>query len=425
MNHPQPSTSSRWPSSIRALRHRNFRLYFVGHAISTLGTWVQMVALSWLVYRLTDSAALLGITTCASLLPQLFVGPIAGAWIDRHDKRRLLILTQSLLGLQALLLALLTYSGHIGANLIVLMSFVLGVLNAVDTPLRQSLLSRFVDDVDDLPNALALNASLFTCSRFVGPPLAGLLLGMTGEAVCFALNALSYGALITGLLAVRMSAGVRANGSMRSVFREGLTYALQTPSVRGLILGVLIVNITASSYAVLLPVFARDIFAGDARTLGWLWGAAGFGSLLSTLLLAAHRSAEQLQRLIIATAGASAVALLVFAASTQLALSLAAMAVLGFGVTINNVGTNILLQSQAPEVLRGRVVSLYTSTRFGFDAIGGLLAGLLAARFGGPWAMQIAGALLLLYCAWQLLAQRRSARQQAQAQAQAQASETH
>lgn len=423
MNHPQPSTSSRWPSSIRALRHRNFRLYFVGHAISTLGTWVQMVALSWLVYRLTDSAALLGITTCASLLPQLFVGPIAGAWIDRHDKRRLLILTQSLLGLQALLLALLTYSGHIGANLIVLMSFVLGVLNAVDTPLRQSLLSRFVDDVDDLPNALALNASLFTCSRFVGPPLAGLLLGMTGEAVCFALNALSYGALITGLLAVRMSAGVRANGSMRSVFREGLTYALQTPSVRGLILGVLIVNITASSYAVLLPVFARDIFAGDARTLGWLWGAAGFGSLLSTLLLAAHRSAEQLQRLIIATAGASAVALLVFAASTQLALSLTAMAVLGFGVTINNVGTNILLQSQAPEVLRGRVVSLYTSTRFGFDAIGGLLAGLLAARFGGPWAMQIAGALLLLYCAWQLLAQRRSARQQAQAQAQA--SETH
>lgn len=421
MNHPQPSTSSRWPSSIRALRHRNFRLYFVGHAISTLGTWVQMVALSWLVYRLTDSAALLGITTCASLLPQLFVGPIAGAWIDRHDKRRLLILTQSLLGLQALLLALLTYSGHIDANLIVLMSFVLGVLNAVDTPLRQSLLSRFVDDVDDLPNALALNASLFTCSRFVGPPLAGLLLGMTGEAVCFALNALSYGALITGLLAVRMSAGVRANGSMRSVFREGLTYALQTPSVRGLILGVLIVNITASSYAVLLPVFARDIFAGDARTLGWLWGAAGFGSLLSTLLLAAHRSAEQLQRLIIATAGASAVALLVFAASTQLALSLAAMAVLGFGVTINNVGTNILLQSQAPEVLRGRVVSLYTSTRFGFDAIGGLLAGLLAARFGGPWAMQIAGTLLLLYCAWQLLAQRRSARQQAQAQA----SETH
>lgn len=411
MNHPQSPTSSRWPYSIRALRHRNFRLYFIGHAISTLGTWVQMVALSWLVYRLTGSAALLGITTCASLLPQLFVGPIAGAWIDRHDKRRLLLLTQTLLGIQALLLALLTYSGHIGANLIVTMSFILGVLNAVDTPLRQSLLSRFVDNVEDLPNALALNATLFTCSRFVGPPLAGLLIGVTGEAVCFALNAMSYGALIVGLLAVRMSAGVRANGSMRSVFREGLAYAFQTPSVRQLILGVLIVNVSASSYAVLLPVFARDIFSGDAKTLGWLWGAAGFGSLLSTLLLAGRQSAEQLQRLIIATATTSAIALLVFAASTHLSLSLAAMAVLGFGVTINNVGTNILLQSQAPEVLRGRVVSIYTSTRFGFDAIGGLLAGLLAARVGGPWTMQIAGALLLVYCAWQLMAQRITARQ--------------
>ncbi|SDT06046.1 Predicted arabinose efflux permease, MFS family [Pseudomonas cedrina] len=365
-----------------------------------------MVALSWLIYRLTDSAALLGITTCASLLPQLLVGPIAGAWIDRHDKRRLLLFTQTLLGIQALLLALLTYSGHIGANLIVIMSFALGVLNAVDTPLRQSLLSRFVDNVEDLPNALALNATLFTCSRFVGPPLAGLLIGMVGEAVCFALNAMSYVALIFGLLAVRMSAGVRANGSMSNVFREGLAYAFQAPSVRGLILGVLVVNVSASSDAVLLPVFARDIFSGDARTLGWLWGAAGFGSLLSTLLLAGRQSAEQLQRLIIATATISAIALMVFAASTHLALSLAAMAVLGFGVTINNVGTNILLQSQAPEVLRGRIVSIYTSTRFGFDAIGGLIAGLLAARIGGPWAMQISGALLLVYCAWQWISQR-------------------
>ena len=415
MIHPQFTTLSRWQSSIRALRHRNFRLYFIGHAISTLGTWVQMVAMSWLVYRLTDSPALLGITSCASLLPQLFLGPIAGAWIDRHDKRRLLLLTQTLLGIQALLLALLTYSGHIGANLIVIMSFALGVLNAVDTPLRQSLLSRFVDDVEDLPNALALNATLFTCSRFVGPPLAGLLLGMTGEALCFALNAMSYGALIIGLLAVRMDAGVRAYGGMRIVFREGLTFVLQTPSVRRLILGVLIVNVTASSYAVLLPVFTRDIFSGDARMLGWLWAAAGFGSLLSTLLLAGRQSAEQLHRLINATATTSAIALLVFAVSRQLALSLAAMAILGFGVTINNVGTNILLQSQASEVLRGRVVSIYTSIRFGFDAIGGLLAGLLAARIGAPWAMQIAGALLLVYCAWQLLAQRKTARQRIQA----------
>ncbi|KWR80616.1 MULTISPECIES: MFS transporter [Pseudomonas] len=406
------SASRSWPNSLRALRHRNFRLYFAGHAVSTLGTWVQQVALAWLVYRLTGSAALLGITSCVALLPQLFIGPLAGAWIDRHDKRRLLLASQSLMALQAAALAGLTASGLITPALIVGMSALLGVLSAFDTPLRQSLLSRFVDDRADLPNALALNASLFTCSRFVGPPLAGLLLGLTSESLCFALNALSYLALVAGLLRVRLAPGVRASGSMGSVFREGLDYALRTPSVRRLMLGVLLVNLTASSYAALLPVFARDVFAGDARTLGWLWGAAGFGSLLSSLFLAQHQDPARLPRIILLSALASAGALLAFALSRNLPLSLAAMAVLGFGVTVNNVGTNIVIQSSAPEALRGRVVSIYTATRFGFDAIGGLLAGLLAARYGGPWAMAAAGALLLAYCAWQGL--RRTARREQQ-----------
>ncbi|WP_449432681.1 MFS transporter [Pseudomonas putida] len=410
MHSPQAPASSRWPHSLRALRHRNFRFYFVGHAVSTLGTWIQMVALSWLIYRLTDSTALLGVTTCASLLPQLLFGPFAGAWIDRLDKRKLLVVTQALLGVQASVLAGLTYSGDIGANLIVTLSFTLGVLNAVDTPLRQSLLSRFIDDAQDLPNALALNATLFTCSRFVGPPLAGLLIGLVGEGACFAFNAVSYLALVVGLLCIRLSAGERARGSMSSLFRQGLAYTFKTPSVRSLILGVLVVNVSASSYAVLLPVFARDIFAGDAKTLGWLWGAAGFGSLVSSLLIA-RQSVQQLQRMILPSAAISAVALLMFAASRYLPLSLLAMAVLGFGVTINNVGTNILLQSQAPDLLRGRVVSIYTSTRFGFDAIGGLLAGVLAASIGGPWTMLICGVLLLAYCAGRLIMQRIAARQ--------------
>ena len=393
---------NRWPPVLRALHHRNFRLYFIDHAISTLGTWVQTVALSWLVYRLTGSAALLGLTTCATLLPQLLVGPIAGAWIDRHDKRRLLIKVESLLGVQALVLAVLTWLELINPTLIVLLAATLGILNAVDTPLRQSLLSRLVDDREDLANALALNAMLFTCSRFIGPPLAGLLLAVTGEALCFALNALSYGGLILGLMAVRLAPGEKASGNMRHLFREGLDHVWHSPSLRGLILGVLVVNLTASTYAVLLPVFAHDIFAGDARTLGWLWGAAGLGSLLSTVLLAGQQGADRLRGLILFSASASALGLLLFAGSRSLPLSLLAMLILGFGVTINNVGTNILLQSQAPEALRGRVVSIYTSTRFGFDAIGGLLAGLLAARLGGPWAMSVAAALLAAYCLWQV-----------------------
>ncbi|WP_442113629.1 MFS transporter [Pseudomonas sp. NUPR-001] len=389
-----------WPSSLRALRHRNFRLYFFGHAISTLGTWIQQVALSWLIYRLTDSVALLGLTTFAALIPQLLVGPFAGAWIDRHDKRRLLIMVETALAVQALVLAGLTASELIGPTLIVFMAALLGVLNAVDTPLRQSLLSQFVDDRQDLPNALALNAMLFTLSRFIGPPLAGLLLAVISEAVCFSLNAVSYLALVIGLACVRQLPTARASGSFANVFREGLRYALDSPQVKQLMLSVMVINLTASTYVVLLPVFARDIFAGDARTLGWLWGAAGLGSLAASVVLAGHRSTTPLVRLILASAASSAVAMLVFAVSTQLWLSLLAMAALGFGITLCNVGTNILLQSQAPEALRGRVVALYTSTRFGFDAIGGLLAGLVAARLGAPMVLLGAGALLLVYCAW-------------------------
>jgi MFS family permease len=358
------------------------------------------VALAWLVYRLTGSAALLGLTTCMALLPQLLVGPFAGAWIDRHDKRRLLILVESLLGLQALALALLTAGEWITPTLLVAMATLLGVLNALDTPLRQSLLSQFVDDRADLPNALALNAMLFTSSRFVGPPLAGLLLGVSSEALCFALNGASYLALVIGLLRIRIQPAAMALGSYRNLLGEGLRYALGSRQVRAMMFSVLAINLTASSYVVLLPVFAKDIFAGGATTLGWLWGAAGLGSLLSTLFLASRLAVDSLPRLILAASGATALALLVFAWSNLLALSLAAMAVIGFGITVSNVGTNIVLQSTAPEALRGRVVSLYTSTRFGFDALGGLLAGLLAGYLGAPAVMAGAGALLLFYCLW-------------------------
>lgn len=397
---------STWPNALRALRHRNFRLYFAGQAISTLGSWLQQVALAWLIYRLTGSAALLGVTTFAALLPQLLVGPLAGAWIDRHDKRRLLIGVQGLLGLQAIGLAVLTATELIGPTLIVAMAALLGILNAFDTPLRQSLLSQFVSGKEDLPNALALNAMLFNSSRFIGPPLAGLLLGFTSEAACFALNALSYLGLAAGLLVIRMAPTPRAQGSTSHVFREGLSYIASRPVIRLMMVSVLVINLTASSYAVLLPVFAKDIFAGDARTLGWLWGAAGLGSLLGTLFLANRHALPSLVKAIMVCALVSGAALLGFAASTRLALSLLAMAALGFGISTCNVGTNILLQSLAPEHLRGRVVALYTSTRFGFDAIGGLLAGILAEHFGAPIAMATAGVLLLGYCIWLLPRQR-------------------
>ena len=373
------------PAGLRALAHANFRLYFAGQAISILGSWIQQVALAWLVYRLTGSAALLGITAFCGLIPQLVVGPFAGAFIDRQDKKRALILVQSLMALQAFVLAGLTWLDWINTPFIVVMALLLGVLSSFDAPLRQSLIGTFVGHRDDLPNALALNAMLFNAGRFVGPPIAGLLLGLTSEAACFALNGFSFLALIWAILRGRSAPPPRAKGSVGEVFREGLAYAWQDWSVRTLILTLMALNLTASAYAVLLPIFAADVFHGDATTLGWLWGAAGCGAFASTILLATRKALPDVVAAVVARTGIAAVSLLAFAATDWMALALCGMVGVGFGISVTNVGINMLLQSAAPDALRGRIVSFFTATRFGFDALGGLLAGFLASLAGaGP-----------------------------------------
>lgn len=356
--------------------------------------------MAWLVYRLTDSAALLGVTTFVALVPQLLVGPLAGAWIDRHDKRRLLIWIECLLAAQALGLAVLTALGLVGPTLLIVMAAVLGVLNAIDTPLRQSLISRLVDRRDDLSNALALNAMLFTASRMFGPPIAGLMLAYMSEALCFGLNALSYLALVFTLSRMRLEPVTAARGALAKLFTEGLHFVRGDPAVRMLIMSVMAINVTASSYVVLLPIYARDIFTGDAQTLGWLWGAAGLGSLASTVLLAGLPDSRRLPRWILLSLLVACAGLALLGLATSLTSALLAMIAVGLGITVANVGTNIVVQGLAPEALRGRVVSLYTATRFGFDALGGLLAGVLAARYGAPIIALLAGATLLVYSLW-------------------------
>jgi len=377
-----PDSPVRRSGPLRALAHPNFRLYFFGQAVSILGSWIQQVAMAWLVYRITGSTALLGVTSFAALAPQLFVGPLAGAWIDKHDKRRWLIAVQTLLSVQALVLAGLTWAGWVGPTLLIVMAAFLGVLNSFDTPLRQSLIGAFVARKEDLPNALALNAMLFNSGRFIGPPVAGLLLGWTSEAACFALNALTFLALIGAILRVRDVATPRASGTVGEVFREGVAYVRQTWVVRLLILTLVAVNLTASAYVVLLPVLAAQVFAGDARTLGWLWGAAGCGALGSTLFLASRHG---LRALVVATllgVCVSATALFCLGLARALPAALGAMVALGFGISVCNVAINMLLQSMAPDRLRGRIVAFFTSSRFGFDALGGLIGGLVAAALG-------------------------------------------
>lgn len=387
----------RLPNGMRALSHANFRLYFFGQAVSILGSWIQQVALAWLVYRLTGSAALLGVTAFCGLIPQLLVGPFAGAWIDRKDKRRWLIGIQSGMAAQAFVLALLTWQGWITPSFIVVMALVLGTLSSFDAPLRQSLIGSFVGSREDLPNALALNAMLFNAGRFVGPPIAGLLLGVSSEAFCFAVNGFSFLALIFAVLRVQGVSSPRAQGSIGEVFREGLAYAWQTRSVRMLILTLIMLNLTASSYAVLLPVLARDVFGGDATTLGWLWGAAGCGAFLATLFLATRKGVASVVLAVLTGVLLSTFTLLLAGFSIELALALIAMTGLGFGISVCNVGINMVLQSAAPETLRGRIVSFFTAARFGFDALGGLLAGMLASALGARSTLLLEGCVLLVF----------------------------
>lgn len=388
---------------MRALAHRPFRLYFFGQAVSILGSWIQQVALAWLVYRLTGSAALLGLSAFAALAPILVVGPLAGAWIDRHDRRRLLMQVQVLLFIQAGALAVLTWFELIGSGLIILMSLSLGVLNAFDTPLRQSLIPVMVGGRDDLPNALALNAMLFNLGRFIGPPIAGLMLGFMSEAACFLLNAFSYLALLWGVAAMRLAANSRAAGSVGHVFKEGVRYALDAWPIRTLLIVLALLNLTASAYAVLLPVFAKEVFHGDARTLGLLWGAAGCGAFAATLALATRQSVRGSLNLAIFCVVLAAFALLVFPLGTDLAIALPALAALGFGISGANVGINTVMQTIAPDRLRGRVVSFFSSIRFGLDAIGGLIAGSIAALAGAPATLLGESAILVAAAAWLLL----------------------
>ncbi len=406
----KPSVSwLRLPDSLRSLRHRNFRIYFIGQGISMLGTWIQQVALSWMIYRITGSAALLGVTAFCSLFPQLVVGPLAGAWIDKQDKRRWLIGVQSLLALQAFVLAAGSWSDSVGSGFIVAMALCLGVINSFDGPLRQSMIASFIDERSDLSNALALNAMLFNAGRFLGPLVAGMMLGLTSEAVCFLFNGFTFLAVVFGLSRIRGKPIPRASGSVGEVFRDGLVYARQSPPVRKFIAILVALNLTASAYTVLLPVFARDVFAGDARTLGWLWGAAGCGAFSSTIFLATRRTNAAILRGVTTGVLLGALALLAMGVSPWLPLSMASMAVLGFGISVCNVGVLMLLQATTAEQFRGRVVAFFTSTRFGFDALGGLAAGFLAAHFGPRITIVVEGAILLCFAAVLLLSRRRLA----------------
>ena len=386
----------------RALRYRNFQLFFAGQSISLIGTWMTRLATSWLVFRLTHSALLLGIVSFAGQIVSFALGPFAGVWVERLDRRKLLVWTQAAAAAQSLALALLTLAHRITLLEIVLLAALQGLINSLDMPARQSFLVHMVEGRNDLSNAIAINSSMANGARLLGPAIAGLVIGAFGEGWCFLIDGVSYFAVIASLLLMRIKPSkiLRSASSMLEEMREGWDYVRTFRPTRTILLLFAVVSLMGYSWSVLLPVFAAEVLHGGAATLGWLAGAAGLGALVSALSLAARKSVLGLTRMLQIASALLGGALILFGLSRTLWLSLALMTFVGFGMMQVASASNMIIQSLVPEDKRARVMSYYTMAFFGAAPFGSLLAGALAHRIGAPYAVILSGAFCVLGSLW-------------------------
>lgn len=379
---------------VRALRSRNYRLFVAGQSVSLVGTWMQQVAMSWLVYRLTGSAMLLGVVGFASQIPTLFISPVAGVLADRWDRRRLLLATQTLAMVQAALLALVVLTGVVQVWQIVVLSLVLGVVNAIDIPVRQSFVVDMVEQREDLGNAIALNSSMVNSARLIGPSIAGLLVATVGEGVCFLLNAVSYLAVIVALAAMRIAPASHPASPRRHIVHElieGFSYSFQFGPIRSILLLIALISLMGMPYTVLMPVFAKEILQGGAHTFGFLMTAAGSGALAGTLYLATRQTVLGLGRVIVRATVLFAFGIMVFALSSNLILSLGALAIGGFGAMTLIASCNTVLQTILDEDKRGRVMSFFTMAFMGMAPFGSLGAGTMSDIIGPRETLLIGG----------------------------------
>jgi MFS family permease len=380
------------PEMMRALRHRNFQLFFGGQLISLIGTWMDNVAEGWLVYRLTHSALLLGVATFAGQIPVFLLAPLGGMIADRWDRRKIVIATQSASMAIAFTLASLTLAGKITVWEVIVLAACMGSVNAVDIPTRQAFLVQMVGR-EDLMNAIALNSSMFNGARAIGPSIAGLLVAWKGEGWCFLLNAISYIAVIAGLLAMRIERKVREVhvGSPLEHIAEGFRFARNTAPIRAILMLIALVSLVAAPYAVLMPIFAGRVLHGNARTLGVLMGAAGVGAVTGALVLAARSGIRGLGRWVALACGGFGVSLILFSFSRWYVLSVILLVPVGFCVMVQMASSNTLIQSMVPDRLRGRIMSIYSMMFMGMMPLGALLAGALANRIGAPWTVTLGG----------------------------------
>ena len=394
----KPSISHAW----RALRHRNFKLFFAGQSISVMGTWMTRLATSWLVYRMTHSALLLGVVSFSGQIVSFLLGPFAGVWVERWERRKMLVWTQFGGAVQSLGLAVLTLMHRITLWEVIALTAMQGVINAFDMPGRQSFLVQMVDDKADLGNAIALNSSIVNVARLVGPAMAGFVIAWVGEGYCFLIDGISYGAVIASLLMMHVKPlGVkRAAVSMVEQMKEGWVYVSSFHPIRTILLLFALMSFMGMPYMVLLPIFAAQVLHGGPHTLGLLTAASGVGALSSAVSLAMRKSVVGLVRMIQVASLMFGGGLILFALSHVLWLSMVTMLFVGYGMMQGLAGSNTVIQTLVPEDKRSRVMSYYTMAFVGMMPFGSLLGGTLAHRFGAPHTVMISGACCVLGSLW-------------------------
>jgi MFS family permease len=382
----------------RSLQYRNYRLFFGGQGISLIGTWMQRIALPWLVYRLSGSPFLLGVVGFAGQIPAFLLAPFAGVLIDRWNRHHILVATQILAMIQALALAFLFFIGAIEVWHIILLGIFLGVVNAFDMPARQSFVVEMVENREDLGNAIALNSSMVNGARLLGPSIAGALIATTGEGICFLLNGLSYLFVIVSLLMMKVTSRKVKNRDTQVLqgLKEGFSYAFGFAPVRSIILLLGLVSLMGMPYTVLMPIFAKEILHGSSHTFGFLMGASGIGALIGALYLASRKSVLGLGKIIPLSAAIFGFGLIAFSLSHLFLLSLVLMLITGLGMIMQMASSNTILQTIVDDDKRGRVMSFYTMAFMGTAPFGSLLAGGLASSLGAPNTLIIGGVSCVL-----------------------------
>lgn len=391
------------PGIGRALRHRNYRLFFSGQSVSLVGTWITRIATSWLVYRLTSSALLLGLVGFCGQIPTLILAPIAGVIVDRRDRHRILVWTQVLSAAQSLALAGLALSGRITVAWVLALQVIQGIINAFDTPARQAFVVQMVEDRADLPNAIALNSTMVNGSRIIGPSIGGIIIAAVGEGWCFMIDAVSYIAVIISLLAMRVPKRAETGDKSGSVLEElkvGFNYVSRFPPVRTALLLLALVATMGMPYTVLMPVIAANVLHGGAHTLGFLMTASGVGAVAGALYLASRNSVLGLWRVMVAATMCFGAGLVAFGFTRWMWLAVCVLPFVGAGMMVEMASTNTVLQTIVEEHLRGRVMAFYTMAFLGTAPIGSLLAGVLADRIGASHTIVVGGLACIAGGVW-------------------------